>query len=248
MLSITGLQKSKMQGLGKARIVHLHLYPGVLITLGFIVLAPLSLQFGFPPQLGLLLSVVFVAIPLLLLHLRQVQKAEQAPRLLDIMGFKNKLSTGRLIGYSLLIVVFMFMVWGITQPLDQVITKKLFNWLPHWYTTQDFGGYAKSKILITLVLNLLVNGLVAPVVEELYFRGYLLARMNIWGKWAVVANTILFSLYHFWQPNVYLTLILSLLPMIYVVWKTKDLRLAILTHCLLNIIGALLSFGLVFKS
>jgi hypothetical protein len=71
--------------------------------------------------------------------------------------------------------------------------------------------------------------------------------MAAWGKWSFVSNTVLFSLYHFWQPYVYLTLIIALLPMIYLVWKTKDLRLAILTHCLLNIVGALLSFGLIIK-
>ncbi|HXL59059.1 MAG TPA: CPBP family intramembrane glutamic endopeptidase, partial [Chitinophagaceae bacterium] len=90
----------------------------------------------------------------------------------------------------------------------------------------------------------MLNGFLAPYVEEIYFRGYLLPRMAAWGKWAFVLNAILFSLYHFWQPYIYLTLILSLLPMTYMVWKTKDLRLGILTHCLLNIIGALLAFGL----
>ena len=141
----------------------------------------------------------------------------------------------------------MFLIWGITQPLDKIITDKIFNWLPAWYTVQDFKGYSKASIELTLILNLLLNGFFAPVVEEYYFRGYLLPRMAAWGKWAFVLNTVLFSLYHFWQPYVYLTLIIALLPMIYMVWKTKDLRLAILTHSLLNIVGALLSFGLLMK-
>ena len=129
----------------------------------------------------------------------------------------------------------------------KIITEKFFNWLPAWYTVQDFKGYSKSTIELTLVLNLLLNGFIGPFVEEYYFRGYLLPRMAVWGNWAFVVNTILFSLYHFWQPYVYLTLIIALLPMIYLVWKTKDLRLAILTHSLLNIAGALLSFGLLMK-
>jgi membrane protease YdiL (CAAX protease family) len=101
--------------------------------------------------------------------------------------------------------------------------------------------------MVTLVLNLVLNGFITPVVEELYFKGYLLPRMQVWGKWAFVINAFLFSLYHFWQPYIYLTLLLSLLPMTYTVWKTKDLRLGILAHCLLNLIGALLSFGLLLQ-
>jgi hypothetical protein len=35
--------------------------------------------------------------------------------------------------------------------------------------------------------------------------------------------------------------------MIWLTWKTKSIRLAIYTHCGLNIVGALLSLGLIFK-
>jgi membrane protease YdiL (CAAX protease family) len=162
-------------------------------------------------------------------------------------GYTNKLPTGRLVLYALGLVVFAFLIWGVTQPLNKIITDKLFSWLPGWYTVQDFSGYSKEMIQLTLVLNLVLNGFIAPFIEELYFRGYLLPRMQVWGKGAFMINAILFSLYHFWQPYIYLTLLLSLLPMTYMVWKTKDLRLGILTHCLLNLIGALLSFGLLLK-
>ena len=141
----------------------------------------------------------------------------------------------------------MFFIWGITQPLNNIITQRLFNWLPDWYTVQDFTGYSKQAILITLVLNLIFNGFLAPIVEEYYFRGYLLPRMVTWGKWAFVVNTILFSFYRFWQPYVYLTLIIALLPLSWAVWKTKDLRVGIYTHCALNVLGALASFGLLMK-
>ena len=145
------------------------------------------------------------------------------------------------------LVVFAFLIWGVTQPLNKIIADKFLTWLPAWYTVQDFQGYDKGAIQLTLLLNLLLNGFLAPFVEELYFRGYLLPRMEHFGKWAFVINALLFSLYHFWQPYIYLTLVLSLLPMIYLVWKTKDLRLGILTHCLLNLVGAVMSFGLLLQ-
>ena len=236
-----------MQQLSKLKSVLYHLYPGIIITLCFILITPFLVQHGYPPQLGSLLAIIIVAIPLLLAHLFLAKKKEHRKNIWELNVYKNKLSTGKLILYAVSLVVLMFLIWGITQPLDKIITAKIFNWLPAWYTVQDFKGYSKASIELTLVLNLLLNGFFAPVVEEYYFRGYLLPRMAAWGKWAFVLNTVLFSLYHFWQPYVYLTLIIALLPMIYMVWKTKDLRLAILTHSLLNIVGALLSFGLLMK-
>jgi uncharacterized protein len=233
-----------MQQLTKVKSILFHLYPGIFITLGFIILAPVSVRHGFPPQFGMLLSIILVALPLLLLHLFNVKKQENKKSIFALNGYTNKLPTGKLILYSVGMAIFAFIIWGITAPINKVITEKLLFWLPNWFTVQGFTGYDKSKILLTLVLNLLFNGVLAPYIEELYFRGYLLARMKSWGKYAFVINAALFSLYHFWQPYIYLTLIVSLLPMTFLVWKTKDLQLSIITHCLLNLAGAVLSFGL----
>ena len=38
------------------------------------------------------------------------------------------------------------------------------------------------------------------MVEELYFRGYLLPRISRLGAWAPLVNTVLFSLYHLFTP------------------------------------------------
>lgn len=236
-----------MQQLSKAKSIINHLYPGVLITIGFVILTPLLLKKHYPPQLSLLFCVIIIALPLLLGHLLWAKHKEEAKNIYALNAYTNKLPTGRLILYVLSLVVFSYIMWGITQPLNKVITDKFLGWLPGWFTTQDFSGYNQEVIKLTLILNLIVNGLIAPFVEELYFRAYLLPRMQVWGKWAFVVNTVLFSLYHFWQPYIYLTLLFSLLPMIYMVWKTKDLRVGILTHCLMNLIGALLSFGLLLK-
>ena len=233
-----------MKQLSKVNALLYHLYPGIFITLGFIILAPVSINYGFPPQFGMLLAIILLALPLLLLHLFKVKKQENQKSIFSLNGFTNKLPAWKLILYSVGLVIFAFVVWSITAPLNKVITEKLFYWLPGWFTVQDFAGYDKSKIGTTLLLNLLFNGILAPYIEELYFRGYLLARMNAWGKYAFVINTLLFSLYHFWQPIIFITLVLSLLPMTFLVWKTKDLRLSILTHCFLNLTGAILSFGL----
>jgi membrane protease YdiL (CAAX protease family) len=236
-----------MQQLSKKKSILFHLYPGVLISAGFIMFTPLFMQYGFPSQFGMLMSVILVAVPTLVFHLVKAKKSENKATIAQLNGFTKRLPIGRLILYAIGLVVFAFIIWGATQPLNTIITKQLMGWLPDWYTAQDFNGYGKNKIVTTLIFNLVLNGFLAPCIEEIYFRGYLLPRMKSWGKWAFVVNAIFFSLYHFWQPYIYLTLIFSLLPMTWLVVKTKDLRLAILTHSLLNITGAILSFGLLNK-
>lgn len=236
-----------MQQLSKTRSILYHLYPGIIITVCFAVLAPLLLKYDLPPQFSILIVIAIAAIPLLLLHLNKVKNAEHKDYLKEVNGYGERVSTGKLILYISGLIVFMFIIWGATQPLNTIITQKLFSWLPGWYTVQNFNGYGKQAVLITLILNLLLNGIIAPLVEEYYFRGYLLPRMTAWGKWSFVVNAILFSFYHFWQPYIYLTLIIALLPLSWAVWKTKDLRIGIYTHCALNIIGALASFGLLMK-
>ena len=229
-----------MQQHSKLRSVILHLYPGIFITLFFVLVTPWLVDKGYPPQFSMLLAILLVVVPLLAGHLFWERKQENKTRFQELIGLRNRLSAGRLILYVLGLVVWAFLVWGITQPLDLWITKNLFSWLPDWYTVYDFKGYPKDKIVLTLGLNLVLNGLLAPVVEELYFRGFLLPRMEAFGKLAPVANAVLFSLYHLWQPYVYITLIIALIPMVYVTWKTGDWRVSLFTHGLLNLVGAVL--------
>lgn len=222
-----------------------HLYPGVLIALFFSLTTPFFVRNGLPPQLAMLVAIAVIVVPVFLLHLKKAKEEEGADRIYDLVEYKEKLPAGRLILYTIGLVLFAFIVYGFTQPLNQIITEKLFFWLPDWYQVRDFEGYGRSIVVATLILNLFLNGLVAPYLEELYFRGYLLPRMKTWGKLAPLFSTLLFSIYHFWQPQVYLTLIIALFPMVYLVWKTKSLQLAIYTHCALNITGALLSFAMI---
>lgn len=74
-------------------------------------------------------------------------------------------------------------------------------------------GLSGMAIVLGFVFALTFNGVVGPVVEELYFRGHLLPRIDRYGRWAPVLNTVLFSLYHFWTPWQNPAHILGILPM-----------------------------------
>jgi membrane protease YdiL (CAAX protease family) len=88
--------------------------------------------------------------------------------------------------------------------------------------------------VITAVGYLLILVVLAPLVEELYFRGYLLPRIGRFGAWAALINVSLFGFYHLWKPWDSINLILILAPMVYAVWRTKDIRIGIAVHIMLN--------------
>ena len=233
-----------MKQLSKTSAIVYHLYPGVLITLFFILVTPYFINNGLPPQLSMLVAIIMVVVPIIYFHLYKAKQKEELDRIKDLFSHTQKLANRKIILYTLGLIVFAFLVYGLMQPLNEVISDKFLFWLPDWYQVRDFTGYSRNIILLTLVLNLVLNGILAPVAEELYFRGYLLPRMETWGKLAPIANAVLFSLYHFWQPQIYLTLIIALVPLSYLTWKTKSLKLAIYAHCGLNIVGAILSFAM----
>lgn len=236
--------QTKMVQLKLPLILWNHVYPGIFLTFFFILLAPYFYHTGIPPQLALLIGVPVVLVPALYIHLKYSAKEESLRKIKDLIVYNSNLPKLTLFIYVFGLVFFSFLVYGLTQPLNSYFDDHLLQWLPDWYKIQDFDGYSKNIIILTLFLNLFLNGFLAPVAEEIYFRGYLLPRMERLHHWAPAINTLMFSFYHFWQPQIFLTLIISLFPMTYLTWKTKCLKLAIYTHCALNIVGAILSFGM----
>ena len=61
--------------------------------------------------------------------------------------------------------------------------------------------------------------------------------MEWMGKLAPILNAFLFSLYHLWSPWQVITRTVALIPFCYVAYRTKNIRIVIIVHCLLNIMG-----------
>jgi len=99
--------------------------------------------------------------------------------------------------------------------------------------------------LAYLLLVFPINGIAAPIIEELYFRGYLMPRLSRFGNWTPLLAAALFTLYHFWQPYYWITQFLSILPLVYAVWWKRNVRLGIIIHASLNILGGLLNLMLI---
>jgi membrane protease YdiL (CAAX protease family) len=132
----------------------------------------------------------------------------------------------------------------VLAPLDTAIYKALFAWMP----AGSLSGYSESVVVTTFAVSIVFVGLVGPAVEELYFRGFLLPRMAHLGTKAPILNAVLFSLYHFWTPWQFFSLIGFFLPTIWVTWRTKDLRVSLWVHCLANTLVQTLVLGTILSA
>jgi hypothetical protein len=198
---------------------------------------------GLPPLLALLIATLVGFVPIELGHLFLEGKRLSGRWSLESVVLYNQRGTWR--RYALLVPVIVslsIVAYIIAAPLDRIWGGALFSWLPSWYTYSDLSSYSRfshTALLVTFSLRLVVDGLIAPVTEELYFRGYLLPRISRFRWGAPVLNCFLFSVYHFWQPYNLPTIFFLCLPMVMAAWKTRDVRVSLLVHVALNLAGAI---------
>lgn len=241
-------------GVEQHSLVHstiLHLLPGVLILVFYVIVAPLAERQGFPSVSALLIAITVVLIPFELGYLLyQGKKKNGTLSLKRIVLYREPMPAWQYIVLALPLLVWALVLLAVAAPpTDTVIIEKLFFWLPDWFFMNSFmdnlDRYSQSALLLTWVLNLVFNGVAGPLVEELYFRGYLLPRISRLGRWAPLVNIVLFSLYHFFTPWQNLARILALLPIVYAVWWKRNIYLGIIVHCTANTLGALATLALV---
>ena len=120
------------------------------------------------------------------------------------------------------------------------LVAPLQNLIPDRFDWNSLDRYPRSMVIITSVYYFLFNGFVGPIVEELYFRGYLTSHVKRFGKAAALIVTILFSLYHFWAPFANIFRIAVFLPAAYAAWKLKNIYVSMVCHCLCNIFSVII--------
>ncbi|WP_431027028.1 lysostaphin resistance A-like protein [Lysinibacillus sp. LZ02] len=218
------------------KLIILHLFPGVVLSVIYILLLEGGVLESYPKLVILGLAGIVSIIPLELGYLFYVAKKEVGSfNIIKILGLQSKINVKEYIFYT----VSLFMVVGILmtalRPLSNYILNTVFSWMPSSYNyVQDMSLFDRHFIIISLLVSFFFFTLILPIIEELYFRGYLLARMKWMGKYSVILNVILFSVYHFWSPWLILSRIIAMLPLYYFVYKKDSLKLAILVHCLCN--------------
>ena len=218
----------------------MHLLPGLLILLFYTAGAKLSKNLGLPTLFFLYLAIAVVMIPFELGYMLYVGKKETGRLTLNgVVAYRESILWWHYIVLILPMLFWAFIILAFAaRPVDGFVFRHFFQWLPRWFRLDpgDANTYSRNVLLLLWGFYFISN-ISGAFVEELYFRGFLLPRLSHLGFWAPLINTVLFSVYHFFTPSENISRILLLLPMVYVVWWKRNIRIGIILHCAGNAAG-----------
>ncbi|HEX3960169.1 MAG TPA: CPBP family intramembrane glutamic endopeptidase [Trebonia sp.] len=87
---------------------------------------------------------------------------------------------------------------------------------------------------------LVINGLLMPWIEEVYYRGYLLSRTPGRRGVAVVCGGVLFAVEHLWQPQNWLLIIALAIMLNLAVLRWRTIWVGYVVHAFCNSFGIIL--------
>jgi len=211
----------------------LHLLPGVIIgTVYFALRVPLA-KYGYPSYMSLAIAVIVALIPLELGFLLFTGYRKNGKLSLDgVVLYRNKIPLWNYFVYVPVMFLIMGPIFIGFKPVAQFLQSSLFSWVPDMQTGL-VAGYSRSVLIQTYILIAIFVVIIGPIVEELYFRGYLLPRMKYAGKFAIALNSFLFALYHVFSPWMLVTRAIGIIPIAFAA-KRKNIYLGMIVHVLAN--------------
>jgi membrane protease YdiL (CAAX protease family) len=229
--------------------ISLHLLPGLLVSICYYALAPRLTRIGYPSIMALIIAGTIVLIPFELGFLL-IQQRKMKEKFFDgTIKFLKPLPSWQYFIFVPVVLILsgiLFKIFGFSSKA----LFRFFQWIPSNYIMNMGieGDFEKSKLIITYCLFLIFIVIILPITEELYFRGYLLPRMPKEFKgWTDIIHSGLFALYHFWTPWLFITRTLGVLPLICIVRRKENIKLGIISHCILNSMDFFLGISLILK-
>ena len=225
------------------KAIFLHLLPGLVCIIAIILLAPLLQKYHFHTGLAFLFAFIFFTIPLYLyLLLREGKSINGFFSFKNVNLYAMPMPVWQHVVSFLGFVVLAFGLLFLLSPVNTYLAENVFYWLPSYLRDSDVNQHLSYQaMLFFLILQIIVDGILTPTVEEFYFKGYLLSRMKSLGSFAPLLSAGLFTLAHFWQPYNYLLIFSIQLPLTYLVWWKKNVYIGIYLHIFGNLFGAILS-------
>jgi membrane protease YdiL (CAAX protease family) len=218
--------------------VLLHLVPGIIQLFVFIALIPLVHKLGFASDFADHLVTIVAMVPIQFgILLFVTKKTTGTYCIASIIPYKKKSKLLEYLIFTVIILVWVLGINALISPWENGLRDSLFSFVPAIMRLGNANTvlFSKNILIISACLGVLTNGIIAPVTEELYFRGYLLPRINLSPQIAVVANSLLFSLYHFFSPWYFLSRVLMTLPIYFWVMRRKNIRFSIIVHIIVNV-------------
>ena len=172
--------------------------PTSLLTVSYVLIGHL-VQEAIPSLLLFILLATLVLFPVQLLVVLLASKREYGRySLKSAFSQHQKLSWWKILVYGSLLWGFAGIMSVTILPLEEMlfapIAERLGHVLPpyfNWANTDYLQQYSRNVLLLTGIVYLVMNGFIGPIVEELFFRGYLTAKISRFGKYAPLIITVL---------------------------------------------------------
>ena len=187
------------------RTLWMYLSPGILVMILYLFGGRWLQHHHQPADLALAAGFALFALPVELGRaLRAAHRATGRWTLTGGVDFRAATSRPRFLGRALLLTVVAFGLLLLTLPLTSALEAGPFHFLPN-FLSSDYNWtkvpQARGWLLAVGGILLLINGLVMPWVEEVYYRGYLLSRTPGRRSVAILVGAALFAVEHLWQPQ-----------------------------------------------
>lgn len=227
-----------------ARSVTLHLLPGILVGGFYLMARQPVVNMGYPSIIALILAYALILVPVELGYLFYHGKKKTGFfSLQEIISYRNAIPWWQYLSWGFVIFICVGVIFTLLKPLDAFLQERLFSWVPEINYGLD-GHYSKRTLIFTYTLVLIVVACLAPLVEEVYFRGYLMPRMK--GKYAIPLHGFLFAVQHVLEPWMIITRTLGILPILVAVRK-KNIYIGIIVHILCNMINVATGIAFILK-
>src|SRR4030042_5242076 len=229
------MEQDQIEKHSTAQSVILHLLPGILVGCFYFLARQPVANMGYPSFFALLLAFAFVLIPVELGYLfYQGKKKTGRFTLRGIISYRNSIPWWQYPVWVLIIVIATGAIFTFLKPVEAFLQERLFFWMPDINYGLD-GYYSRKTLIVTYSMCFIFVAFLTPLVEELYFRGYLLPRMK--GKFAPLLHSFLFAVQHVLEPWMIITRTLGFLPILFGV-KKKNIYIGIIVHILCNMLDA----------
>lgn len=229
----------KKGNLQSVKLISLYLVPGILIAAFYYLIAPIMIGLGLPSPFTLSLGIMIVLIPVQLGILLVKRNPKTDGSLLrEILITQTSVNPLRFILYVIGLVVFAGLVYALlSSSLNVYLKDEIFTFIPGWARAVEIDA-SDSQLTITILSLLVFGNILGPLVEELYFRGYLLYRTPGAAIPRSLLNAFLFAVYHFWSPWDIVARTLAVAPYAYVTLKTDNVWIAITAHIAVNMLAS----------
>jgi membrane protease YdiL (CAAX protease family) len=219
----------------------LHLFPGILTGIVFVLIAPVVRGWKLPPLMALCLADLAVFVPLVLGYLGyQSYKVNGRLSLDNVIVYRTPVPWVSYLWLVPLVVVAAGLIFRLLAPVTDWLFTSAFGWFPRAAILDDPTQYPRSVQIITYVVFFLTVVLTASILEEVYFRGHLLPRLAPDRAWSPLLHGFLFALHHAWTPWYLITRTIAILPLVGAVRWKRNIYIGAAAHVLGNSIDLIM--------